>query len=229
MVSAIVPVHNGAGFLAEALESILAQSHSPIEVIVVDDGSTDGTEATLRDYAGSLRVLRQEQRGAASARNRAIGIAQGDFLAFLDADDRWEPRKTERQLALLSREADVEAVFGRARQFRSDGNPATRGSRPDLTVPADLEGLVLGALLIRKEAFLRVGPLDESFQVGEFIEWFSRAKSRQLRWTMLDEVVLQRRIHGANQGIVKRELYASEYSRALRMHLRRLASGSEGD
>jgi glycosyltransferase involved in cell wall biosynthesis len=226
-VSAVVPVHNGAAFLAEALDSILEQSYSTIEVIVVDDGSTDGTEAVLWDYAGAVRVIRQRQRGAAAARNRAIQAARGDFLAFLDADDRWEPMKTERQLGLLHREADLEAVFGRVQQFRSAASAPTRESGSDWPVPVDLEGLVLGTLLIRKEAFLRVGLLDESFQVGEFIEWFSRAKLERLRWKSLEEVVLRRRIHGENQGITKRDLYMREYSRALRLHVRRLASGSE--
>ncbi|HEY3188694.1 MAG TPA: glycosyltransferase family A protein, partial [Solirubrobacteraceae bacterium] len=87
-MSIIVPCHNGARFLADALDSALAQTHPAIEVIVVDDGSTDDTPAILARYAGRVRALRQQNRGPSAARNVALAVAPGDYVAFLDADDR---------------------------------------------------------------------------------------------------------------------------------------------
>lgn len=226
-VSAIVPVHNGARFLAEALESIACQTHPPLETIVVDDGSTDDTPAVLDRYAGSIRVIRQEQHGAAAARNVAVRLAQGRILAFLDADDRWEPDKTRRQLALLRNEPATEAVFGLARKFWESGAGPQVEKVPARRSSTDLRGFLLGTLLIRADSFRRVGPLDESFEVGEFIDWFSRAQHSGLRWRMLEEVVLHRRIHDSNQGIRKRLLYRREYARALRLHLRRKPSDDD--
>src|SRR5437867_4956354 len=96
LVSVIVPCRNGARFLAEALDSALAQTHPATEVIVVDDGSVDDTPAVLARYAGRVRVLRQPNRGPSAARNAALGVARGEYVAFLDADDRFLPDQVAR-------------------------------------------------------------------------------------------------------------------------------------
>jgi glycosyltransferase involved in cell wall biosynthesis len=94
-VSAIVPTHNHGRFLGEAVRSALAQTRPPLEVIVVDDGSTDDTGEAVAALAGLIRYVRQENRGVSSARNRGAGLALGTLLAFLDADDLWMPEKLE--------------------------------------------------------------------------------------------------------------------------------------
>src|SRR5262245_10754564 len=99
LVSCIVPVYNGEAFLGEALASIRAQRHRPIEILVVDDGSTDGTAAVVMAADAGIRYMRQDNAGGAAARNRGIGMARGTFVAFLDADDLWPPEKLERQIA----------------------------------------------------------------------------------------------------------------------------------
>ena len=122
-VSVIMPVYNDASFLREAVDSALEQTHPPLEVIVVDDGSTDNSASIAESYGSPVRVIRQENQGAARARNRAIEVAQGDWLAFLDSDDLWKPEKLRKQLAAV--EPDVVLVhtnwlhFG-AEQFVRD-------------------------------------------------------------------------------------------------------------
>ena len=101
-VSVITPVHNGARFLAEAVESVERQGYEPLEIIVVDDGSTDDTPRVIAELGDRVLALRQENAGPAAARNRAIAAARGDVLAFCDADDTWPEGKLDAQLARLA-------------------------------------------------------------------------------------------------------------------------------
>ena len=98
LVTAIVPVFNGEQFIEETIGSVLAQSHNPIQIIVVDDGSTDQTPAILDRFKNVVTVITQQNRGVAAARNSAAKLALGEFIAFIDADDIWEPEKIELQL-----------------------------------------------------------------------------------------------------------------------------------
>lgn len=100
-VSVIVPCYNGARYLRETLASALGQTRAPLEVLVVDDGSTDDSAGVAEAFGLPVRVIRQANGGESTARNRGIDEARGDWLAFLDADDVWEPHKLERQLAAV--------------------------------------------------------------------------------------------------------------------------------
>jgi len=111
-VSVVIPCYNAAPFLQETLDSVLGQTVPPLEVIVVDDGSTDDSGAIAQSYGPPVRVIRQENRGESVARNRGIDEAQGEWVALLDADDRWLPRKLERQLAVVrEKENGVVCVY----------------------------------------------------------------------------------------------------------------------
>jgi glycosyltransferase involved in cell wall biosynthesis len=116
-VSALVGVYNGERFVAETIESILAQTHAPDEVIVVDDGSTDGTAEVLASFGDRIRVIRQENRGCPGAFNTAFAAASGDYLAMCGADDLWEPQKLEWQLETLRAHPQVDVSIGAARTF----------------------------------------------------------------------------------------------------------------
>ena len=111
-VSVVVPVHDGERFLEAALESILGQSYVPLEVVVVDDGSTDATADVLAQVAG-VRVVTQVQAGPAAARNAGVRLATGEAITFLDADDEMPLGRIARQVAHLEQHADVDAVLGR--------------------------------------------------------------------------------------------------------------------
>ncbi len=107
LVSAVIPTYNYARFIGRAVASALDQTYAPIEYIVVDDGSEDDTQSKLAPFGDRIRVIRQAHKGVSSARNAALAVARGEFIAFLDGDDCWHPTKIERQLELLSRQPNV--------------------------------------------------------------------------------------------------------------------------
>lgn len=111
-VTVAIPTHNRAGLVTEAIESVLAQTYSDYELVVIDNGSTDDTAQRLEPYRDRIRIIRQENRGRAGARNRALAAAEGEFVAFLDSDDSWLPDKLERQLSVLDANPRVALVHG---------------------------------------------------------------------------------------------------------------------
>ncbi len=197
--SVVMAAYNAEAYVAQAIESLLDQSRPADEIIVVNDGSNDGTRGILDRFATRITCVSQAQHGLTVARNRGISIANGEVLGFLDADDLWCRTKLEQQLRLLESSSDIEAVFGRVRQFISPDVP--EGRRPALT--AEVEASLsesAGSMLIRRAAFDRIGPFDETFRMTGFIEWLGRAKRMGLRSIKLDEVVALRRLHLANGG-----------------------------
>lgn len=197
-ISVIVPVFNGERFLADALKSVFAQDHRPLEVIVVDDGSSDRSAEIARSFEQVI-LLRQENRGIGEARNRGINRSTGEFLAFLDADDLFEPGRLARQVSVLARDPFLEAVFGRVSEFVDP--LATEGARALMRSPKEaFPSHMVWAMLIRRTSFERVGPFATG-QAAEAVEWYARALHAGLRSTMIDELVLRRRLHGANVGL----------------------------
>lgn len=199
LVSVIVPAYDDGRWIGEALESILRQTRRADEVIVVDDGSTDDTAAVVARYGPPVRYERQTHAGAGAARNRGVEMAQGDYLAFLDADDLWMDDKLERQLAALAAEPGLDALFGHIQQFES-AEPGCPNARHVRFVGEVLPGFVPDTLLIRAEAFRRIGPLREGLSVGEFLPWFASAVDRGLSFRMAPDVVARRRVHTGNSG-----------------------------
>ncbi len=205
LVSVIIPVFNGERYVADAVASVLAQRHHALEVIVVDDGSTDASAEVVQRVADTrCRLVQQPSNGAASARNRGVAESTGTLLAFLDADDVWTPDKLERQVRALAAEPEIDMVFGHYVTFGRDCDPDD--ARP---------GYSLGTMLVRRESFLRVGPLSTAWRVGEFIDWYARAEEAGLRHVMLTDVLLRRRAHGDN--LTARQRHAAvDYARIVR-------------
>lgn len=191
LVSVTIPVFNAEAYVADALASVLAQQHPALEVIVVDDGSTDRSLEAVRRVADSrCRVMRQPQSGAAAARNLGVAESGGALLAFLDADDVWPANKLELQVRALENDPGLDMVFGHYVSFGEGGElSAERDAQP---------GYSLGTMLIRRARFLDVGPLATRWRVGEFIEWYARAEDAGLRHAMLPEMLLRRRVHETN-------------------------------
>jgi glycosyltransferase involved in cell wall biosynthesis len=206
-ISVVVPVYDGEPFLADALRSILGQTRRPDEVIVVDDGSRDRSCEIARSFAG-VRVLQQPNRGQASALNTGVAQSRGEYLAFLDADDRWLPRKLELQLGAFAEEPELELVFGHARQIAEHAAGSKQHGR---VLPARLPS----ALLIRRAALQKVGPFSSAWALGSVIEWSARARDLELRTKMLEHVVYERRIHGRNSSLVHPKP-VREYARMLK-------------
>jgi len=224
LVSIIVPVYNGERYLAEAIESALAQTYRPIEIIVVDDGSTDRTADVARTFSETVRYYYQPNSGSGAARNTGIQKARGSFLAFIDADDLWVKEKLSLQMPALESETALDMVFGYVSHFYSPD--MDEGMRKKVVCPTEtLRGYHAGTLLIRRDTFLRVGLFDPVLQCGEFLDWSFRAKEKGLKELMLPDVVMKRRIHSSNMGVLKRNTRTgnthADYVRVLRSSLDR--------
>jgi len=226
LVSVVIPTHDGERTLRWTVESVLAQAHRPLEVVVVDDGSTDATAEIAAGLGPELRVVRQRRCGHPAARNRGVREARGDLVAFVDHDDLWTEGRLESQLACLDGDPGLDLVFGHVQNFLSPELSAAERRR--LAVPLEpLPGLVPGAMLARRRAFERVGPFDESRAVGDFLDWYGRAEGEGLRAHMLDRTVLRRRIHRTNHQRVYRQEVGPGYLRAVKdlLDRRRAAAG----
>jgi glycosyltransferase involved in cell wall biosynthesis len=198
-ISCVIPVFNGEAFLAEALDSVFAQTLAPDEVIVVDDGSTDGTQAVLRRYGDRVRYVHQQNKGPAAARNRGIGMARGDLFAFLDADDLWLPEKLVRQIACFAERPNLDVSLTQVRNFWIDELHAEMQSMQghSLSVPA-LPGFVPQTMLARRRVFDRIGPFDEGLRIGEDTDWFLRATDGGAVLELVPQVLVLRRFHHSN-------------------------------
>src|SRR3954453_7539077 len=128
-VSVIIAAYNSEAYIAETIESVLGQTVPPDEVIVVDDGSTDGTRGILDGFSDRIVALTQANSGQAVAVNKGLALARGELIGFCDADDLWTPRKLELQLALLERDGGTEAAFGKVQQFVSPDVPDKHRAR----------------------------------------------------------------------------------------------------
>ena len=200
-VSVIIPVYNGERFVAEAIQSVLAQTLLPAEIVVVDDGSTDSTPQIVADLVASSPVpicyVYQANQGPAAARNRGLRIAKGVIIAFLDADDLWSPDKLQQQVAYLQAHEEVAFVICHMEVFLEPGAARPNGrSRAyyDQQPPAMLPS----ALLVRKQAFDVVGEFDPTYFIGEDTDWFFRARHAGMAIGVLPGVYLKRRLHQAN-------------------------------
>jgi len=219
LISVIIPVYNCERYLAGAIASVRAQTWRHIETVVVDDGSTDGSAAVAKRFGSFVKYELQPHAGPGTARNRGVELAQGDYLAFLDADDLWMANKLELQMAAFGSDPLPDAVFGHVEQFISPDLSRELAER--IECPVELvPGRFPGTMLIRSETFRRVGPFSGGLRVAEFIEWYSRATELGLKDVMLPQMVLRRRIHATNSGIVHRDARA-DYVRVVKAALDR--------
>ena len=221
LVSVIIPVFNYQLYLGEAIESVLSQTYRHLEVIVVDDGSTDRSGEVAKSFAGrGVRYSHQDNAGIGPARNKGVELARGEFLAFLDADDRWPEEKIERQLRAFERDPSLEMCFGQAVQLQT--GPAWEAGVKDNQLPetGKVPGMVPGTMIIKRDAFDRVGKFPGGLKVGEFIDWYARAVELRVRSVVLPDLFLWRRIHDSNQGVRERQSI-SDYARVLKAKLDR--------
>lgn len=191
LVSVVVPVYNVAGFLREALDSLFAQDYEPFEVVVVDDGSTDGSGAIARSYPG-VRYLRQENQGPAAARNAGIAAARGEIVAFADADDVQLPTRLSVQVGYLIEHPDTSATLGR--QVWITPPP---GAVPDV-VWGDLDGIPAMTMVARRRTLAELGGFDPRLRGPEDTDLLIRMREGGHRFVVLPEIVMRRRYHGEN-------------------------------
>jgi glycosyltransferase involved in cell wall biosynthesis len=224
LVSVVVPVHDGERFLAAALESALAQDHPRLEVIVVDDGSRDGSADVASSYP--VRLLRQPNRGVAAARNAGLAAARGELIAFLDQDDEWTPDKIRRQVGHLLNHPELDFVLAHMRAVLEPGVEKPPWL-PSGWLDAGERGMLPGTLVARRRAFERIGLFDPAYEVSSDTEWLVRARDAGLRFDVLPDVLLRWRVHGANASF-RREDTKADLLRALRASVGRKRTALEG-
>lgn len=216
--SVIIPVHNGERFLAEAIACVLNQQYKPLEILVVDDGSTDSTARIAAGFGDRIRYVFQAQRGPAAARNRGIALARGEMLGFLDHDDLWTPDGLCDQIEYLAAHSDIEIVQGLVVQMqRAPAGEDAKGVRfVESTEPYRF--INVGSALYRKRVFEQVGGFNEDLIEGEDADWFLRAWEMNIPKAVLNRVVLYYRRHDTN---LTQESGARLLPRLFKMHLDR--------
>ncbi len=206
LVSIIIPTYNGRKYLREAIASAVEQTWSPLQVIVVDDGSTDDSAEIARSFEG-VAVIQKANGGVASARNVGIGAANGDYLAFLDHDDVQHPQKTARQMRVLTQTPTAGFALCHKRYVIEGEAPKWfRGPQDGTPVP----GFVPSCWLVRRSTFESVGVFDERFSNGPDYDWLARAKDLGIEYEMVPDVLVDYRVHGDNESgnatAVKRDM-----------------------
>jgi len=227
-VSCIIPVYNGAEHLAEAVTSILTQSYPALEIVIVDDGSTDGTPLVAGSFGERVRYVRQGNAGPAVARNTGLAEARGELVAFLDADDRWHETKLARQAAVLEAQPELDYVVALVQNFWTDAAAGAREQFRDHPRSKPIPGFVTGALLARRAVFGRVGGFAPERSHTDAIEWFLRARAAGARELVVPEVLLYRRMHDRNRSLGMSKGSIDEFLRLLKTSLdqRRAVQGS---
>lgn len=202
-VSVIIPTHNRAAFVTEAIDSVLSQQYAPVELIVVDDGSTDHTAETLAAYENRIQVIRQANKGVSAARNRGIQAATGDYIAFLDSDDLWLPEKLVRQTAFFSANPDALICQTEEIWIRNGKrvNPRKKHKKPSGFIFRDSLALCLvspSAVMLKRHLIDEIGGFDESLPACEDYDLWLRI-SHRFPIHLIDEALIVKRGGHADQ------------------------------
>jgi glycosyltransferase involved in cell wall biosynthesis len=197
-VSVIIPVYNGELYLGEALRSVFSQDYFPFEVIVVDDGSTDGTAAVAKSFK-DVRYIYQQNKGAATSWNRGLMDCRGDLIALLDCDDLWSPNKLKMQVEFLVKNPDVKYVLAKTRLFLDKGQTRPSWLKQDF-LDRDIEAYFPSVALFRRSVFETVGVFNPGYIATSDADWFFRAKDAGLLMAMIPQVLMYRRIHNSNMS-----------------------------
>ncbi|MGA8940373.1 MAG: glycosyltransferase [Acidobacteriaceae bacterium] len=185
-VSVIIPTYNCAHYLEQAIESVMNQTYRDLEIIVMDDGSTDNTAQVVRKYETKIRYLHQENCGLPAARNHAIMASSGDLIALLDADDWWEPAKLAEQVPLLREDPELCLTYSDLEVVFDDGsiNPSFLSTRPLASSGYVFDQLLSSSfilpstVLLRRSSLEQVGMFDESMRSHEDIDLWLRMCQR---------------------------------------------------
>lgn len=191
-ISVIVPAFNAEKTLPETLHSIAAQTRPADEIIVVDDGSTDATAGIAAATPG-VRLIRQQNSGVGSALNAGLAAANGSFIALLDADDIWVPACLDIHLSNLDQFPQLDASVGWSSEFVCPSlSPATSARFQPRPAQA---GWLGGASLFSREAYQRAGEFNPTLRGGTWLDWVDRARRANVSFGVINELVLQRRLH----------------------------------
>lgn len=219
LVSVIVPVFNAARYLDEAIGSILAQTYTNVEVIAVNDGSTDDSLNVLENYTSRITIIDSANKGTPAARNQGIQAAKGSYLAFLDADDLWHPKKLHTQMDFFDSVPDLDMTYCCFEEFLSpDLSPTQLVNRKVKT--GVMSAALAGTTLLRTTSFFRVGLFSETRRTGDFMDWYARAVDVGLKIVPTEHGHYRRRSHASNQSLQLEGLH-KDYLEVVRSALQR--------
>lgn len=221
LISCIVPAYNSKRYLREALESIRGQFYRPLEIIVADDGSTDGTASVVADYGKQIRFLQQPTTGPPATRNLGLREAQGEFVAFLDADDLWHPEKLARQMARFQARPDLDLCVAHMQNFWIPELHDEAARFQDHRRGQSMPGYYTGTLLARRTLFDTVGPFNTTLWHGDATDWFLRVAESGAVIELLSDVLTYHRMHTANLSRRMAAASQNEYLRIVKASLDR--------
>ncbi|SFR34901.1 Glycosyl transferase family 2 [Yoonia tamlensis] len=183
----VIPAYNAARTIVETLDSVLAQSLQPSEIVVVDDGSTDNTVACVKAHPAAARIVSQPNTGCGAATTHAIRLTSAPVIAGLDADDIWLPQKMAQQMAHLATLGPNAISFTKSRQFHHGDSDRTKGEERD--------ALIRSSIVLHRATFDKVGPvIDPPGGSGDMVDWLGRARAAGYSLHILPEVLMLRRI-----------------------------------
>lgn len=235
LVSCIIPVFNGEKYLQEAIESVLRQTYAPIEIIVVDDGSADGTGAVADRYSDRIRYLRQNNMGPAAARNSGIRSAGGQYIAFLDADDLWHPEKIRLQVQQIEREPGIDGCFTLVRDFWAESREEEISALKRRGFIPFILPFVPSSFFCRASLFSSIGYFNPALHMGEDGELFNRFRNHGAEFDVLSQVLAFHRLHETNLSrgrlILRKEEILEDLKASIKSRRRneKEASGSKND
>lgn len=198
LVSVVMPVFNGRAFLDDTIRSVLGQTYVNHELIVIDDGSTDGSAELLRGYP-EIKVIQQENKGVPVARNRGVSESSGEMICFIDQDDTWAHDKLERQIEAFLTNPELKYCTTRQIFYLAEGAERPNWCQPEW-LDKPLAGYAPSTLMIRRSTFLDFGQFDESLLTGSDTELFFKLKDANVPFRQLDEILVRKRVHGSNHS-----------------------------
>lgn len=194
-LSVIIPVFNAERHIADAIKSIQAQKYPALEIIAIDDGSTDQSAAILQSFS-DVHYSFQPNNGPASARNHGIKLARGEYILFLDADDLFPIKKIQQQLRYFQDNPSLEIVMGKSQFFFEEGANTDAFRFPDESYL--VLSILLGCGFFRRTVFNKVGLFDESLRFSEDFDWYNRVREQEVSLLVTDDVTLYYRRHSTN-------------------------------
>lgn len=197
-ISVVIPVFNGEKFVAEAIGSVLNQAEPALEILVVDDGSTDDSAAIAEKLGEPVRVLRQSNSGHAAARNTGMALARGEYITSLDSDDLFSPDKFALQAGRLDSNPDVDIVIGQLSYLQPRGGLAEGRRSYSEHVDEDHLTLSFGGCMFRRRVFDQIGLPDATMRFCDDWDWFMRAREARVPLLVHRHVVLHQRLHDDN-------------------------------
>jgi len=226
LVSAVIPTHDNAEMAAEAVESVLAQTYTAREIIVVDDGSSDDTVDRLSRFEGRICLIRQEHMGPAVARNAGIKAAKGELVAFLDSDDLWLPEKLARCIDGLQRHPEAGVVYTAVRIHEMDANRKyvlpqyTMSGKLARALFVECKGVNTSTLVVRRSCLDRINMFDEELFRAQDWDLMIRL-AEEFEYLHVPEVLTERRLHARSLSVTHADLYAEYNLRVIRKALAR--------